>query len=302
MKILLIAGGWSPEREISLKGAKILQKTLDDLGHQTELFDLSSQYDSLLKKAAEFDFAFLNLHGSPGEDGQIQAMLELAGCPYQGSDPVSSFLALNKAAAKQIFRKEKLPTPDWEFLPQLPPANWQPSFPYPIFAKSNSGGSSLRLGRVKNRQELDKALDEIFSAGDQALLEPEIPGRELTCAILADKPLPPILIEPVAGEFFDFKSKYMPNGARELCPAPVSAEIIQEAQRLALAVHKALGLSDYSRTDFILDANGELHILEANTLPGMTETSLLPKAARAAGMDFPQLVSKLVELGMKKKK
>lgn len=302
MNILLIAGGWSPEREISLKGAEVLQKTMTELGHDTEIFDLLPHYDKLLNKAANFDFAFLNLHGYPGEDGHIQALLDIAGCPYQGSGPAPSFLALNKAAAKQIFRKEGLPTPDWEILPNFPSKDWEPKFSYPIFVKSNKAGSSLLLGKIGNREELDKILVEIFAKGDEALLEPEIRGKELTCAILGDKPLPPILIEPVSSDFFDFKSKYANDGAREICPAPLDKKIIQKAQSMALAVHRALGLSDYSRTDFILDETGKLHILEVNTLPGMTKNSLLPKAAKAAGIEFPQLIEKLISLGMKKKK
>lgn len=302
MKILLIAGGWSSEREISLKGAKNIQKTLLDLGHEVEFFDLLEQFDQLLDKARKADFAFLILHGSPGEDGLVQAMLDTAGVPYQGSGPAGSFLALNKAAAKQIFRQHGLPTADWEFLPVPPKAGWEPALPYPIFVKSNTGGSSLRLGRAAGRAELDKALAEIFAAGEEALLEPEIPGKELTCGILGDEPLPPILIEPVCGDYFDFESKYAENGARELCPAPVPEEVTARVQQLALAAHRALGLADYSRADFIMDAAGKLTLLEVNTLPGMTATSLVPKEAKAIGLDFPQLLERLIELGMKKHK
>lgn len=302
MKILLIAGGWSSEREISLKGAKIIEKTLLEMGHEVEFFDLLPQFDQLLARAESADFAFLILHGSPGEDGLVQAMLETAGIPYQGSGPAGSFLALNKAAAKQVFRKAGLPTADWEFLPVPPKAGWEPSMPYPIFVKSNTGGSSLRLGRAANRAELDKALGEIFAAGEEALLEPEIRGKELTCGILGNEPLPPVLIEPVCGDYFDYESKYAENGARELCPAPVDEKITARVQEFAMAAHKALGLSDYSRADFILDAAGNLTLLEVNTLPGMTMTSLVPKEAKAIGLSFPDLLAKLIDLGMKKAK
>lgn len=302
MKILLIAGGWSSEREISLKGAKIIEKTLLEMGHEVEFFDLLPQFDQLLARAESADFAFLILHGSPGEDGLVQAMLETAGIPYQGSGPAGSFLALNKAAAKQVFRKAGLPTADWEFLPVPPKAGWEPSMPYPIFVKSNTGGSSLRLGRAVNRAELDKALGEIFAAGEEALLEPEIRGKELTCGILGNEPLPPVLIKPVCGDYFDYESKYAENGARELCPAPVDEKITARVQEFAMAAHKALGLSDYSRTDFILDAAGNLTLLEVNTLPGMTMTSLVPKEAKAIGLSFPDLLAKLIDLGMKKAK
>ena len=274
MKILLIAGGWSSEREVSLTGARGMQEALVRRGHAVTFFDLLEHFDDLLETARQHDFALINLHGSPGEDGLVQAMLEKADCPYQGSGPSGSFLALNKAAAKQIFRMAGLPTADWEFLPVRPAAGWEPRLPWPLFVKSTTGGSSLRLGRAANRQELDAIMDEIFAAGEG------------------------VLIEPVAGDYFDYESKYAAGGARELCPAPVSPAVTAEVQRLALAAHKALGLKGYSRADFILGPGDSLHLLEVNTLPGMTPTSLVPQEAAQLGMDFGQLLEKLIELGM----
>ena len=280
MKILLIAGGWSSEREVSLTGARGMQEALLKRGHAVTFFDLLENFDELLETARQHDFALINLHGSPGEDGLVQAMLEKAGCPYQGSGPSGSFLALNKAAAKQIFRMAGLPTADWEFLPVRPAEGWEPRLPWPLFVKTTTGGSSLRLGRATNRQELDALMDEI------------------TCGILGEEAMPPILIEPVAGDYFDYESKYASGGARELCPAPVSPAVTAEVQRLALAAHKALGLKGYSRADFILGPDDSLHLLEVNTLPGMTPTSLVPQEAAQLGMDFGQLLEKLIELGM----
>ena len=228
----------------------------------------------------------------------VQAMLEKADCPYQGSGPSGSFLALNKAAAKQIFRMAGLPTADWEFLPVRPAEGWEPRLPWPLFVKTTTGGSSLRLGRAINRQELDALMDEIFAAGEGVLIEPQLPGKEITCGILGEEAMPPILIEPVAGDYFDYESKYASGGARELCPAPVSPAVTAEVQRLALAAHKALGLKGYSRADFILGPDDSLHLLEVNTLPGMTPTSLVPQEAAQLGMDFGQLLEKLIELGM----
>lgn len=301
MKILLIAGGWSSEREISLRGAKNLQDALNALGHEVTFFDLLTGFDNLQNEAAIHDFAFLNLHGKPGEDGLVQAMLDLAGCPYQGSGPAGSFLALNKAASKQIFRQAQLPTADWEFLPLPPKAAWQPRIPFPLFAKSNTGGSSLRLSRCPDRAALDKALAEIFAAGDEAIIEPEIKGLELTCGILGAEALPLVQIEPVAGDFFDHTSKYAAGAARETCPAPVAPEISTKIQKIALTAHMALGLSGYSRSDFILDHNGDVWLLEVNTLPGMTATSLLPQEARAVGLDFKALLQRLIDLGLEKR-
>ena len=298
MKLLLIAGGWSSEREVSLRGAVGMAKALRALGHSVTEFDLKTQFDALLSTAAEHDFALINLHGQPGEDGLVQAMLECVGCPYQGAGPAGSFLALNKAAAKQLFRHAGLPTADWEFLPCPPQNDWQPRLPYPLFVKSNTGGSSLRLGRATNRQELDAVLKEIFAAGEAVIIEPELKGREITCAILGEDALPPLLIEPVAGDFFDYASKYAQGGAREICPAPIGEALSKKVRELSLAAHHVLGLSGISRADFILDADDNLVLLEVNTLPGMTSTSLVPKEAQAVGLGFGQMLERLIELGL----
>ena len=298
MKILLIAGGWSPERQVSLNGARAMVPALEARGHQVTFFDLLADFNHLLDEAQKHDFALINLHGAPGEDGLVQAMLDRVGCPYQGSDPAGSFLALNKCAAKQLFRLAGLPTADWEFVPVPPEKDWQPSLPYPLFVKSNTGGSSLRLGRAANRAELDDVMGQIFAAGEEVIMEPELHGKEVTCGILGEEPLPPILIEPVAGAFFDYESKYAQDGAREICPAPIGDEITARVQEMTLAAHRVLGLRGYSRADFILGPDGSLTLLEVNTLPGMTATSLVPREARTIGLDFGQLLECLINLGM----
>lgn len=277
-----------------------MQAALEQRGHSVTFFDLLDQFDHLLECAQTHDFALINLHGAPGEDGLVQAMLERVHCPYQGSGPAGSFLALNKAAAKQIFRQAGLPTADWGLLTRRPDADWEPPFGWPVFAKSNTGGSSLHLGRAADREELAPILDEIFNAGECAIIEPQLTGREVTCGVLGEEALAPILIEPVAGEFFDFTSKYAKGGARELCPAPLPDEVTADVRRIALAAHKALGLAGYSRADFILGADNSLHLLEVNTLPGMTPTSLVPQEAAVAGLDFGQLLERLIELGLQR--
>jgi D-alanine-D-alanine ligase len=300
MKILLIAGGWSDERRVSLDGARVIEKNLLARGHQVTFFDLLPGFDKLLDTAAEHDFAFINLHGAPGEDGLVQAMLDQAGCPYQGSGSAGSFLALHKAAAKQIFRRAGLPTPDWEYLPFPPEKSWKPRLPWPLFVKSNTGGSSLLMGRAGNQTELETILAEIFVAGKEALLEQAIAGREITCGVLGSQALPPILIEPGQGDFFDYHCKYSIGGAREICPAPLPPALTDEIRRQTLAAHRLLGLSGYSRADFILTGDERLYLLEINTLPGMTATSLVPQEAKAAGLDFGDLLEKLMELGKTK--
>ncbi len=303
MRILLVAGGWSTEREISLKGAASVGEALRARGHEVTLFDLSDGFDKLLELAARHDVAFLNLHGQPGEDGLVQALLDRAGCPYQGSGPAGSFLALNKSAGKALFRRSGIRTPDYEFLPVRPGSDWKPSLPFPLFVKSNTGGSSIDLFRVNDEAELTQALDRLFSQRQEVLIETLIPGREVTCGVIGrpgeEKALPPVLIVPKR-EFFDFHDKYAADGAAEICPAPLAPELTARVQETALAAHRCLGLSGYSRTDFRLTDEGELFVLEVNTLPGMTGASLVPKEAAAEGIEFGELLETLLGYAMKK--
>ena len=197
MKILLIAGGWSTEREVSLTGGRVMEKALKSLGHEVTFCDLLENFDRILDLAGKHDFAMLNLHGTPGEDGLVQAMLESVHCPYLGAGPTGSFLSLNKAVTKQVLRHAGLPTADWEFLPTRPAPEWQTKLPFPVFAKSNLGGSSIHLGRAASRQELDALVKEIFDNGDSALIEPALTGKEATCAVLGEEALPPVLIDPL---------------------------------------------------------------------------------------------------------
>jgi D-alanine-D-alanine ligase len=297
MRILLIAGGWSNEREVSLSGAANIAKALVERGHSVIRCDPALEFDTLLEKAAGCDAAFINLHGAPGEDGLVQALLGQAGCPYQGAGPAASLLALHKAAAKQLFRRAGLLTPDWEFLPVPPPADWLPALPYPLFAKADTGGSSLGLARVENDHNLHDALRDIFATGKAVLLETAVNGLEVTCGVLGEEALPPILIQPLEGSYFDYNSKYRPGGARELCPAPLPDAITRRLMALALKAHNVLGIEGYSRADFIVPADGNPFLLEVNTLPGMTATSLIPQEAAAVGLSFGELIERLLELG-----
>lgn len=297
MKILLIAGGWSSERQVSLAGAKQIEVALARLGHAVTWFDPQPDFDRLTELAGAHDFAFINLHGSPGEDGLIQAILNRAGCPYQGSGPEASFLALHKAGAKQVFRARGLATPDWVLLTRRPEPGWLPGFAFPLFVKPNLGGSSLGMSRVLRPENLPDALETAFSECREVLVEPAVTGQDVTCAVLGDEALPPILIKPATGGFFDYQSKYTPDAAEEICPAPLPEPVLEKVRQAALAAHRALGLTGYSRSDFILEGETPL-LLEVNTLPGMTATSLLPRAAKVVGMDFDTLIDRLVRLGL----
>lgn len=303
MNILLIAGGWSSERDVSLAGARGMARALRERGHQVRFFDLLDGFDALMATARQYDFAFINLHGAPGEDGLVQVLLDRAGCPYQGTGPAGSFLALHKAATKQVYRQAGLTTPDWEFVPRLPSGDWRPRLPFPLFVKGNRGGSSLHLSRVENLEALGAALRDIFAAGDEALLEVAVAGQDLTCGVLGGEALPPVLIVPERGCYFDYRNKYAKvgeGGAREICPAPLSEALLARVREAAVRAHTALGLKDYSRTDMILTAAGELIVLETNTLPGMTPTSLVPQEAAAVGMDFGTFLERLMALRLQR--
>jgi D-alanine-D-alanine ligase len=298
MHVILIAGGWSDERDVSLSGAKKIHSALEELGHDVSFFDPADDFKSLLQVARDADFAFINLHGTPGEDGLIQAVLDKAGCPYQGAGAAASYLALNKAASKEVFEDVGIATPEWQFITPVQGVDTPPALELPVFVKPNKGGSSLGMSLVRTPEEFPAALAKVFSMCQSALVERFIPGVELTCAILGDRPLPLIMITPKAGAaFFDYENKYAADGAEEICPAPVPDEISSLIQERMLAAHNALGLTGYSRGDFILDADGTPYLLEVNTLPGMTPTSLLPRAAGQVGLSFAQLIGELIRLG-----
>lgn len=300
MKILLIAGGWSTERDVSLSSARNIRRALENLGHDVTFLDLLDGFAALVQLARANDFAFIALHGSPGEDGLVQAVLDRAGCPYQGSGPAASFLALNKASAKALFRDAGIRTPDWELWP-LPPRHAKIGLRYPVFVKPNMGGSSLGMSRVEREVDLRPALDKVAALGEEALVETSVPGTEVTCGILGETPLPLILIRPKPGAvFFDYQNKYDADGAEEICPAPVDPALAEEVQAMTLAAHRALGCRGYSRGDFMVTAEGEPYLLEMNTLPGMTATSLLPRSARVVGLEFDQLIAELIRLGLER--
>jgi D-alanine-D-alanine ligase len=219
------------------------------------------------------------------------------GCPYQGSAPGPSLLALNKAASKSVFRERGIATPEWELMTAPPEPGWRPLIDPPLFAKPNQGGSSLGMTLVKETGELEAIIRRILEAGDACLLEELVDGPEVTCAILGDRPLPLILIEPKDAPYFDYESKYVPGRTLETCPAPIGEQLAARIREASLEAHRTLGLAGYSRADFMV-AGGEPLLLETNTLPGMTPTSLVPQAAEAAGYSFSELIAELIRLGL----
>ncbi|WFS63652.1 D-alanine--D-alanine ligase [Pseudodesulfovibrio thermohalotolerans] len=299
MHVILIAGGWSDERDVSLVGAKKIRTALDELGHEVTFFDPADDFRNLLNIAKSADFAFINLHGEPGEDGLIQAVLDKADCPYQGAGPAGSYLALNKAAAKEVFEANGIKTPGWQLITPTQGRETPLELPLPVFVKPDKGGSSLGMSLVRTAEEFPAALDKVFAMCQSALVETYVHGVELTCGILGKEALPLVMITPRDGsDFFDYDNKYAADGAKEICPAPVDEALSKSIQEQMLVAHAALGLTGYSRGDFIATADGETYLLEVNTLPGMTPTSLLPRAAAHVGYSFTELIGELIRLGL----
>lgn len=302
MHVILIAGGWSDEREVSLSGARKIHAALEELGHDVTVFDPADDFKRLLTVAKEADFAFINLHGTPGEDGLIQAILDKADCPYQGAGAAESYLALNKAASKEVFEANAIKTPDWQIVTPVQGRDTELELELPVFVKPNKGGSSLGMSLVRTMEDFPKALDKVFAMCQSALVESFIPGVELTCGILGGKPLPLVMITPKGdAEFFDYQNKYAEDGAEEICPAPVDDAVTRTVQSQMVTANTALGLTGYCRGDFILGNDGETYLLEVNTLPGMTATSLLPRSAANAGYSFAELIAELIRLGLEER-
>lgn len=260
---------------------------------------------NVLEICALADCVFLGLHGADGEDGKIQAALDLLGVPYTGSGPLSSGMAMDKAVAKRIMDSCGILTPKWQELTyaekDIP--GLLDTLPLPCAVKVVVGGSSIGVELPETREELEKALRNVLDYGSRVVVEEKISGTELTVPVLDGRYLNAIEIVPPAGGAFDYVAKYQSGdeGAREICPARITEAEHRLIGEAALKVHKALGLSVYSRTDFILDKNGRAWCLEVNTLPGMTPNSLIPKAAALEGLSYEQLCEKIVELSMLEK-
>ena len=352
MKIVVLGGGVSTERQVSLVTASCVCKALRSLGHQAVFVDLYmglESYEGRLEDAFDVpdgfvgqaaigrtapnlseakaarrlkspsrigkdvlalcqlaDCVFLGLHGADGADGKIQATLDLLGVPYTGSGPLSSAMAMDKAVAKRIMESVGVRTPAWRELryteadiPRL-----VQELPLPCAVKVVNGGSSLGVALPETKGQLDEALRELLCFHTRIIVEEKIRGREITQPILDDHYMPAVEIVPPEGTYFDYVAKYQSGaeGAQEICPARLTEEEQRSIGEAALQFHKALGLSVYSRIDFILDDEGRPWCLEANTLPGMTPISLLPRSAAAEGMSYARLCEKIVLLSLEERK
>ncbi len=293
-KIAVLMGGPGSEREVSLATGRGVAKALQSLG--TEVVEVDVQNEQF-EVPADVDFAFLTIHGTFGEDGQVQKILEQRGIAYTGDGVKASATAFDKIRSKEKFREHGVTTPHWEVVK----AGQRPTIPLPIVVKAPRQGSTVGVVIVKDDRELDSAMTEAAKYDHELLIEKFVPGRELTIGILGDQALPILEIIPKGG-FYDFTNKYpflnpkAGGGAEHVCPAEIPEDQTRAIQELALRAHRSLGLRVYSRVDVLLPENGAATVLEANTIPGMTEASLLPEAAAATGINYVDLCARIIAL------
>ena len=350
MKIVVLAGGLSTERDVSFKTGEMVTKALRENGHQVILLDVFMGYSNkeedltgifdraeavsvkvaaipetapdlekvkaqrkdqsdnffgpnVIELCRMADIVFMALHGENGENGKIQAAFDLFGIRYTGTGYLGSALAMNKGMAKQLFLENGIPTPSGTSLKRGEDAAKIETcgIHFPCVVKPCSGGSSIGVSIVHDKAEYEQALKEAFRWENELVIEEYVKGREFSVGVIDFQALPIIEIAPVEG-FYDYKNKYKAGSTVETCPAELSEQITKEMQGYAEKVAEVLGLNTYSRTDFLLDAEDHIFCLEANTLPGMTPTSLLPQEAKVTGVDFNQLCEKLIESSMRKYK
>lgn len=289
-KIGVLMGGPSAEREVSIRSGKAVLEGLLSRGYDAKPIEVfKPTMDEL--KSYDIDVAFIALHGSFGEDGELQSMLEELNIPYTGSKVEASRLAMDKIASRRIFERNRLCVPDYEVLKNG--ANPKLDFDMPVVVKPSAQGSSVGLTIVDKIDELKSAIERAFEFGQEIIIEKYIDGKEITVGILEDMPLPVIQIVPKR-RFYDYIAKYTSGMTEYLVPAPISQAQFKLAQEAGLKAHKCLGCRSFSRVDMILSAQDTPIVLEVNTIPGLTELSLLPKAARVAGIEFPELCEKML--------
>jgi D-alanine-D-alanine ligase len=304
--VALLAGGRSGEREVSLKGGEEVYRALDQSKYEIKRYDPATDLERLAAEAAAIDVAFILLHGPFGEDGTMQGFLDMLGIPYQGSGVLGSAMAMDKNIAKIMYRQAGLQVPEWrmagpgdiEF-----PAKLVEQLGLPLVIKPLHQGSSLGMSIAQDSAELSAGLAKAFEFDKQVMVEEFIRGREITGGVLGNQELTALpLVEIIPGEeypFFDYEAKYQPGASREICPADFDSTTTAKAQEYALTAHRVLNLAVYSRTDMIVNEAG-IFVLETNTIPGMTPTSLLPQAAKAYGLTFPAFIERLIELALEK--
>lgn len=298
--IAVLMGGPSSERDVSFATGRGVAKALRSLGAEVTEVDVKGPEFALPPGT---DLAFIALHGTFGEDGQVQKILEERGVAYTGEGAAGSELAFDKIRSKEAFRNKGVTTPYW----QTVAVGQRPTIPIPFVIKTPRQGSTVGIHIIKREHEIDPAVEDARKYAPELLIEKYIAGRELTIGILGDEALPILEIIPKGG-FYDFTNKYpflnpkAGGGAEHVCPAKIPEDVTRAIQDLALRAHRSLGLQVYSRVDVMLPESGEATVLEVNTIPGMTETSLLPEAAGVAGIDYPELCARIIDLSQRRGK
>jgi D-alanine-D-alanine ligase len=294
-RIAVVMGGDSAEREISIRSGSEVVRALSALGYDAHSLDYDERFLDALR-ALKPDIVFIALHGPGGEDGHVQALLEYLSIPYTGSGVEAAALSMDKHLTKKLLAAEGLPTPVWDLfdltggtLPLLPG-----SLDLPLVIKPRFEGSSAGVAIVHTHEEWTNAMLEASKSFAQILAEEYVEGREFTCAVLGEEALPVVEIVANRDGFYSYDAKYEPGGSTHIVPAPIDEDLAARLQMLALSAHRLLGLRDYSRSDFIVTADGRPHLLEINSLPGLTPVSLVPDACAAVGISFEALIDRLV--------
>ena len=304
LTVALLSGGISSEREVSLNSGKQVFAALDKEKYTILRYDPKTDLQRLVADAPKIDAALIILHGPFGEDGTVQGLLDLLDIPYQGSGVLGSAVAMNKLMSKQLYQQVGLPVPSYLALKRadtVDPAGISARLGLPVVIKPVQGGSSVGMSIVRSEKDLPGAIQKAFDYDTAVLVEAYIDGIEITGGVLGNsdpEALPLIEIIPDKNhEFFDYEAKYTAGVTQEICPARIDAALTEKARTYAVMAHEVLGCRGYSRTDLMLKGR-DLFVLETNTIPGMTATSLFPQAAAAAGLPFGQLLDRLIELSL----
>ncbi|MEW6660513.1 MAG: D-alanine--D-alanine ligase [Thermodesulfobacteriota bacterium] len=306
MRVALIAGGKSAEREVSLKSGEQVYQALNKDKYDIRRYDPLNDLERLVRDAPELDVALIIMHGRGGEDGTLQGMLDLLEVPYQGSGVLGSALGMNKELSKILYLQAGLRVPHALVFTQNKapsPREIEETLGLPAVIKPVNEGSSIGITIARSPKELAEGLAAAFKYDYRVLVEEFIDGTEVTGGVLGNaqlQALPLVEILPSASyTFFSYEAKYLPGATTEICPARLDPELTAAAQKCAVTAHQALGCRGYSRTDMRI-RDGQVYVLETNTIPGMTATSLFPQGAQAAGIEFPELLDRLIELALEK--
>ena len=298
MKIGVIMGGISSEREISLKSGEQVIKNLNKDKYEKIIPIIINSQKEVIEKVKEIDFAFLALHGRFGEDGTIQGTLETMGIPYSGCGVLCSAISMNKCLTKRLVKSIGIETASWITVKSLEDINYKKiqEIGYPVFIKPNNGGSSVATFLIRNESEIENAVKEALKYDKEVMIEKYIDGEEITSFILNGEVFPTVVIKANMGEFFDYKSKYEENGANEEVSF-LDKELQKSINKISKSIWDVLGCKSYARIDMII-SNNIPYFLEINTLPGMTTSSLIPKSARARGYNFSELLDMIIEYSL----